>query len=110
MYKHMRFVLLGVATLVSIVLLIGCQGESVGDNGGGAGGESSLSTDGVLVGRVISVESGPVANASVRLSDGRSITTDNNGFYSFSDLAPGEVVVARDRDRTRPKATPGYAP
>ena len=37
MYKGMRYVVLGVATMASVSLLIGCQGGGGGDNGGGSG-------------------------------------------------------------------------
>jgi hypothetical protein len=89
-------------------LLMGCPNQDGNNNdngtgGGGGGGTTNLADNGLVVGRVFSVDGDPLANASVTLSVDRSATTDDNGFYSFSDLDAGEVVVARF-------AASGFAP
>jgi hypothetical protein len=96
MGSGLRAFVLGMLTLLGAVIA-GCGGGGGGggngnDNGNGGGGGGGA---GLVVGRVSGADGQPVANAAVTLSVGRSSTTDENGFFSFEDFDPGEVVVAR---------------
>lgn len=81
-------VLLAVA---GIVVSSGCPSTGIGNGSGGVG--AGEDTSDVLVGQVSSLAAKPIAGATVSLSDGRSTSTDDNGFYSFSGLSVGLRVV-----------------
>ena len=81
-----------------LLSLAGCPGTGGttpdgNENDNGNGGQGS----GVLNGKVSGVSGEPVAGASVSLSNGRSTSTDENGFFSFAELQAGAKLVARIR-------------
>ncbi len=90
---QLSFVLLAVAGLA---VSSGCP--SAGTGGGvGGGGTAGDDTNDVLAGQVSSLAAKPIAGAVVSLSDGRSSSTDDNGFYSFDGLSAGSRVVVSFR-------------
>ena len=105
------------ARFVALILLasMGCGAcTSGGGDGGGADHDASVPDDGngsdptadgpgVLIGRVVQVDGEPLAGAAVTLDNGRSASTDDNGFYSFPELNVGDEVIAAFRK-------PGYTP
>ena len=83
---------LGVTT---VVLLSGCPSSGPGGGNGGGSGVTGEDTNDLLAGQVSSVAGEPIAGATVSLDNGRSTSTDDNGFYSFSGLtAELRVVVS----------------
>ncbi len=79
--------------------LVGCPSGGPGGSGGGGGGGSNPPpterTEDALSGQVSSLSGDPIAGAKVTLDNGRSMSTDANGFFSFEGLSAGERVVAR---------------
>lgn len=84
-------VLILVVGLVGAMAIVGCPG------GGTGGGVTADTAKGVLIGQVTALSGQPVANATVTLNNGLSTSTDDNGYYSFTDLSPGAEMVARFR-------------
>ncbi len=76
------------------------EGEAEGAPPGGEGegegeGEGPGVTGGLLTGQVSSTDGSAIASVSVFLDNGRSASTDSNGFYSFSGLTEGVTIIAR---------------
>ena len=81
--------------VVPIILTISGACQSDGNGGGGGGGTSG--DEGILLGQVWSLEGAPIPGVAVTLNNGRSASTEDNGFYSFSDLTAGDSIVATFR-------------
>ena len=89
---------LAVVTSVMLALVAGCPpAGNDGGNGGNVNGNGSGGDEGVLMGQVWSVDGIPIPGVSVTLDNGRSASTEDHGFYSFSDLTPCDTIVAQFR-------------
>jgi len=93
----------GIATtlIITFPLFVGCAAQAP-DGGGGNGNDNGTGDrpggdDGVLMGQVWSVDGTPLPGVAVTLNNGRSASTEDNGVYSFSDLTPGDTIVAKFR-------------
>jgi hypothetical protein len=84
--------------LLSILLVPGgaCQTGPGGDSGDNDNGGSS-GDKGVLMGQVWSLDGMPIPGVAVTLNNGLSASTEDHGYYSFTDLDPGDPVVATFR-------------
>ena len=51
-----------------------------------------------LSGVVTDINGNPVAGAKVTLDDGRTTTTDENGFYEFEDVSAGKHTITVEKD------------
>lgn len=98
-----RLISIAVLGVTVVALFSGCPSSGTGDGlgGGNDGGTNGVGGDEdtakTLAGQVSSVAGEPIAGAAVSLNDGRSTSTDENGFYSFSDLTAESRVVASFR-------------
>ena len=97
LYRVGRMFALICAGLAALTLAGACapgtDGTGGGDNGGGDGGGTGGGT-GVLVGQVWSVDGQPIPGVAIRLSGGRSASTDDSGVYSFIGLGVGTKIIA----------------
>ncbi|MFP4497329.1 MAG: carboxypeptidase regulatory-like domain-containing protein [Vulcanimicrobiota bacterium] len=99
--KVLTAVLMAVMLIFSVVFLSSCGGggggTSSGGGGGGNNGGTDVSTTGIIMGNCVDSDGSAISNVNVTYN-GTTVTSNEQGFFTFTDVTPGDGVIKIEKD------------